>query len=69
MQEIVLDETVGDMDKNRDGYVTLQEYVGVYVVMPLTFAFSIVHNKRVKYLVYQIKQHGFDIGGFTTIAM
>ena len=28
MQEIVLDETMDDMDKNKDGYVTEQEYVG-----------------------------------------
>ena len=28
MQEIVLDETLHNMDKNNDGYVTEQEYVG-----------------------------------------
>ena len=28
MQEIVLDETMDDMDKNKDGFVTEQEYVG-----------------------------------------
>jgi Ca2+-binding EF-hand superfamily protein len=28
MQDIVLDETLEDMDKNGDGYVTLKEYVG-----------------------------------------
>ena len=28
MQDLVLDETMEDMDKNGDGYVTLQEYVG-----------------------------------------
>ena len=29
MREIVLDETMDDMDSNKDGYVTLQEYVGM----------------------------------------
>ena len=27
MREIVIDETIHDMDKDRDGYVTLQEYI------------------------------------------
>ena len=37
MQEIVLDETMDDMDKNKDGFVTEQEYVG----KPSSFSFSL----------------------------
>lgn len=28
MRTIVIDETFEDMDKNRDGEVTLEEYIG-----------------------------------------
>ena len=28
MREVVIDETMADMDKNKDGYVTLEEYIG-----------------------------------------
>ena len=31
MQKIVLDETHGDMDRNGDGYITQQEYIGMFV--------------------------------------
>ena len=30
MQEIVLDETLDDMDRNGDGYVTIKEYIGMF---------------------------------------
>ena len=28
MKQLVLDETMEDMDKNRDGFISIQEYVG-----------------------------------------
>lgn len=28
MKHIVLDEAMEDMDKNRDGFITIQEYIG-----------------------------------------
>lgn len=28
MREIIIDEALQDMDKDRDGYVTEQEYIG-----------------------------------------
>lgn len=31
MREIVIDETMQDMDKDKDGYVTLQEYISEWV--------------------------------------
>lgn len=33
MQEIVLDETLDDMDRDGDGYVTVKEYIGEYDIM------------------------------------
>lgn len=31
MREIVIDETMQDMDKDKDGYITLQEYISEWV--------------------------------------
>ena len=28
MRKIVIEETMADMDTNRDGFVTLEEYIG-----------------------------------------
>ena len=33
MRQIVLDESMEDMDKNKDGFVSINEYVGQYVCM------------------------------------
>ena len=30
MRDIVIDETMEDMDSNKDGYVTLEEYIGTW---------------------------------------
>lgn len=32
MREIVIDETMQDMDKDKDGFVTLAEYISECVV-------------------------------------
>ena len=32
MRDIVIDETMYEMDKDKDGYVTLEEYMGVCCV-------------------------------------
>ena len=39
MRDIVLDETMDDMDKNKDGFVTQQEYVGepIYTLQSHSF--------------------------------
>lgn len=31
MREVVIAETMMDMDKNKDGFVELDEYVGMFV--------------------------------------
>ena len=31
MRDIVIEETMVDMDKNRDGYVELEEYISTQV--------------------------------------
>lgn len=30
MREIVIEETMGDMDKDKDGFVTIEEYISEY---------------------------------------
>ena len=35
MKDIVIDEAFDDMDKDKDGHITLQEYIGNLVLLLL----------------------------------
>ena len=40
MQDIVIEETMYDMDKNGDGKITLEEYISKHLSLFLSFSLS-----------------------------
>ena len=49
MREVIVDETIQDMDKNKDGKITLEEYISKHIL--------ILYNAKSAILVSSMYQH------------
>ena len=55
MQDIVIKETMYDMDKSRDGKITLKEYISKHLSLSLSCNYGIpcktkISNENIKFI-------------------